>query len=116
MSLGFGTAAYACSDDDDWGDDDGWDECVYDSHDFAADYYTDIDGDYNPWDGDNPFTPEIEEGRDYTDDDDDCTFCDMHTVDDFIYYIESGEAGRDGIDGHVWNDNYNGHAYDEHDL
>ncbi len=113
MSLSFGTAAYACSDDD-WGDDDGWDECVYDSHDFASDYYTDIDGDYNPWDGDNPFTREIEEGRDYTDDDDDCTFCDMHTVDDFIYYIESGEAGRDGIDGHVWNDN--GHTYDEHDL
>ena len=129
MSLSFGTAAYAFDDeedeyeddeedDDDDDDDDGDDDFSYYMDYIAdggssADYYTDIEGPQNYWGEDNPYTPEDEsvyygnsdsDSYNYSSSDEDCTFCGMNNVNDFVNYIESGQAARDGITGHVWTD------------
>lgn len=129
MSLSFGTAAYAFDDeedeyeddeedDDDDDDDDGDDDFSYYMDYIAdggssADYYTDIEGPQSYWGEDNPYTPEDEsvyygnsdsDSYNYSSSDEDCTFCGMNNVNDFVNYIESGQAARDGITGHVFTD------------
>ena len=129
MSLGFGTAAYAFDDEEDEYEDDEEDEDEDDDDDgdddfsyymdyiadggSSADYNTDIEGPQNNWGEDNPYTPEDESGyygnggsdsNNYSSSDEDCTFCGMNNVNDFVNYIESGQAARDGITGHVFTD------------